>query len=185
MTDWTNHQHFSELWQNLIQLHAIRNHPIRTPTVSTFGIQYPKSRTMVIREISATDAPRLIFFTDIRSPKCSEITKNNSVTVHVYDVQNQQQIQFFTTGSIHQNHPQSTKWAQIGLQRPMDYATTLSPSTPLESEHVHKNLLLAPKHFVVLICTVTMVEILKIGTPHKRCHWTLSEDSWTRRWLVP
>ena len=185
MTDWTQHQHFSELWSALLAAHHIRHHSIRTPTVCTFGLNHPKPRTMVLREFESDNDPTLILFTDIRSPKCREIQKNNAVTLHVYDAANQQQIQFFTQGTIHQTHPRMSEWMQRALRRPMDYATVQPPSTEMECEGHSLDQTLASDHFAVIVCEVQTIEILKIGSPHKRCRWTVQNGRWTQAWLVP
>lgn len=185
MTDWTQHQHFSKLWSALITAHHIRHHSIRTPTVCTIGPNHPKPRTMVLREFGSDKSPTLILFTDIRSPKCQEIQANNAVTLHVYDAENQQQIQFFTQGTIHQTHPKMSEWIHCALRRPMDYATVLAPSTRINCADHSLDNTLASEHFAVIICAVQTIEILKIGTPHARCRWTNQNGRWTQTWLVP
>ena len=125
------------------------------------------------------------YFTDIRSPKCHEITQNNAVTIHAYDALQKQQIQSYTKAFDTSKPPQNDNVDANGLRRPMDYATTKPPSESIPSNQHILDLTLAPKHFAVIICVVESIELLKLGEPHKRCLWTCNEGNWTRKWLVP
>ena len=187
MTDFTQQQNFDELLTALKLERNRRRSALRTPTVVTVDPNktFPQARTMVLRSI---DIDKLVFFTDIRSNKCSAVKHNSSVTVHCYLPKSRTQLQFNTTGRLIQSgdaHPRFLHWQQLGLNRAEDYATDLAPGTVQSEPDYTTTLASAPNHFTVLLCQIEQVELLVLGNPHRRCQWSKSENNWIKEWMTP
>ena len=184
MRNWTKIQDFSTLWSEIQRERKRRGSPLRTPTVATYGHEFPKQRTMVLRGF---DAFRLVFFTDKRSTKCDEIQSNPRVSIHCYSSKHRLQIQLHGSAGFAESHPLFEHWRGSALQNPMDYSTLDYPGTPTTNYDAPLyDTDLANQHFVPLLVEVQELHLLLLGKPHQRCRWNRTENNlWNKEWLVP
>ena len=185
MTDWTTFQLFESLWNAISTEHTVRNSPLRTPTVGTFGTEYPHVRTMVLREIHPNQC---IFFTDRRSQKCQDISDSPQSSVHCYFPNTKLQLQFYGRMYLLQTHDHLERWKNTALRRPQDYSTVDSPGFQTEKpDRIHYDQTMAERNFAALAFQMTEIHLLTLGTPHRRCKWTLDTGTkhWSKHWVVP
>ena len=187
MIDWTTFQLFEPLWEAISAEHTIRSSPLRTPTVATVGPTVPHIRTMVLRELNPY---HLVFFTDRRSQKCTDIALNPHTSVHCYFPSSKQQIQLYGTMSMSIIEPTSNmkRMMTSALRRPQDYATFDPPGIEVSTlESIHYDHSLAEQNFGLLVFDVTEIHLLTLGNPHHRCTWqrNMENNLWSKQWLVP
>lgn len=139
---------------------------------------------MVLRALTPYN---LVFFTDKRSDKCSEILNRPDVSVHSYSQKYRTQIQFCGTGLVTKEHPKFEQWRLKGLRRAEDYGASSKPGAPCtDYTNIQYDLDLAADNFTLLIVKVSEIELLRLGDPHERCQWTRTEnENWQKTWLVP
>ena len=177
---------FDFFWNWLQKATSNSRHPFRYPTVITSMNGVPNARTMVLRDVVAY---KLIFFTDIRSPKVRELQQNPNLCIHVYDSKKRTQIIVRGIANIEENHPKMDMWKEAGKRRPDDYITSQPPSRPLsENDNVEFIAKSFEEHFCVVSVDVNCVEILRLQNPmHQRWRWNwdIDDGNWKKTQLVP
>lgn len=159
-----------------------RNHPFKYCYLSSVFEGKPKTRTVVLREI--TDSYRLVFFTDKRSPKIKHFTQNPYSEALFYHPNKLWQIKF--GGKIHiiKNQKRINFFQQkIHDASIKNYTTRQRPSSHL----------ISPKHleysenlnFAVLELSPDYIENLQLKrTDHLRTIYRECEN-WKGSFLVP
>lgn len=121
-------------WAALEAASTTPGHPLRTPTLATLGTEgTPQARMVVLRAVRAT-ARALVFHTDIRSAKWSELAANPRASVLAWDPESRQQMRL--TGTVTRHGPGSTEvtaaWATLPAHTRATYAGP-APGSALEA----------------------------------------------------
>ena len=158
-------------------------HPMRAPTCITSGVDGPRGRTMVLRDVG--DAS-LIFFTDKRSPKVMAIEQNPRGALHAYDAKRKVQVQLSGVFEVVSQHAKMATWRQQGLRRHEDYGQLIAPGQPLSDSPQPAQRALAEQMFTVLRFEPDAIEILQLSSAgHRRAVWTKNNEYWSVCHLTP
>ena len=106
--------------------------PYHTFTFSSINIDYPESRTVVLRGFEP-GVFKIYFNTDYRSPKIQELKNNNHCSALFYDQERRVQLRFRCQAILHyQNDVSSKVWSQTHLQSRKCYMGPYKPTQKLE-----------------------------------------------------
>jgi len=97
-------------------------------SLSTLNIDYPESRTIVLRDIKKKPL-KILFNADFRSPKVKQLIKNPNCTALFYDNNRKMQLRFKCQSTInHKNKLAKKIWGNTPLQSRKCYMGDYSPS---------------------------------------------------------
>ena len=168
----------------LLRSNADRRHPFLYFTLATFG-QYPEARTVVKRH--AGQDLSLLFFTDSRTPKVSQIKKNAKVSALFYHPKKKLQVRMKglaeLIGKGDESYDQFLE--QIKNSRALkDYTARQAPGSEVgdESEIVFGE----EAHFIAIKIKPAYMDVLRLGREqHERRRYTLEGKNWEEAVLVP
>lgn len=190
------HRH---VWNMLFQATVKRNHPMRTAVLATADPeQGPFARTVVLREAD-TQAYQLVFFTDIRSHKVSQIQRQEMIATLYWDPGKKVQIRCRGKGTLEQGTDRCREiWDRLNTAGRRAYATVQAPGTkvgeyttglPSGWSDDWSDVKTAPAfaHFAILIQDVVEMNVLHLEQEgHQRALFTRqSDDTWEMTWLIP
>ncbi len=166
-------------------------------TVCNFANNYPNAYTVVLRE-ALPDRNLIIFHTDIRSEKVSEIKSNPNLTVVYYDDADHIQIILKAEAAIHhQDDIAKQQWQQSGFKSRRNYLTEHAPSSPLNEEGSGLEYLgeqkfddsdpAGYKNFAVVVLDVHSLEYLQLNKDGNRRARFKNEQQkgWAGEWITP
>ena len=106
-----------------------------TFVLSTLNNNFPKSRTIVLRNLSEGTL-KIYFNADFRSPKVTELKNNNNCGALFYDTKRKVQIRLKCKATVHyQNDFTKQAWANTRLQSRKCYMGPFAPSKKLDEWH--------------------------------------------------
>ncbi len=168
----------------LVNGYAKKRHPFRYFSLATIADDKPRIRTVVLRKLLPDFS--LLFYTDLRSSKVSQLKQNNQVSALFYNPKKLLQIRvdgkvsFETDEKILRSY-----WNNIPENSRKDYITKLKPGSSIhadtEIEYDAEN----PNFSAVKIKAHT-IEYLQLQRPsHLRLLFTKDEGEWSMQNLVP
>jgi hypothetical protein len=175
-----------ELWKNNIQElkfgYLKKKHPFRYFSLSTFGPEYPESRTVVLRDVSSEN--ELIIFTDKRSQKINQLKTNPNASALFYhpkkllQLKINGQLQLILSGEEYDNYKSRIQGNSV-----KDYLTTQAPGSeikqPDEVDYQDE------MQFALLKLIPYEIEVLQLKRPnHIRCIF-YKEKNWKGNFLTP
>jgi pyridoxamine 5'-phosphate oxidase len=117
----------SDLWILLKTACTERNHGWRLPVLATQAGHSIRQRTIVLRDV-LPDHRRLLFHTDLRSPKIAQIQMNPNASLLFYDHASAVQLQVSGQVSVETYSPQADRLWEISP--PESLRSYLAPQTP-------------------------------------------------------
>jgi hypothetical protein len=90
----------ASIWKSLENGARSRLHPFHTGVIATVSDDAPQARTVVLRKVMA-ETRTLIFHTDQRSQKISELTKNPNISWLFYDTTERVQLRLSGVANLH------------------------------------------------------------------------------------
>lgn len=170
----------------LLRSNVDRKHPFRLMYLSTAG-EYPETRTVVKRR--ATQDFAIIFFTDSRSPKVSQIREKPKVSVLFYHPKKKLQIRLYGQGHlIDEGHGDFNRYLQSVKESPSlkDYTTLQAPGDPLSAGPEASVLFGEDIHFMAIEVKPEKLDVLLLGREsHARSLYVERKGEWHRQALVP
>jgi len=172
------------LWQlatsELIRSNVDPKHPYKTCVLSTVG-KYPESRWVVKRGMNSKDFSMLIY-TDSRSPKVSQIKKDNRVSLLYYHPKKKLQIRINALGELlDEGELYDTHFKKV-QNHPKDYSTLLAPGSVLDGQLQYGSDI----NFTLLVIKPILWDILELGKKrHYRVRYELEDNKWKGKVLVP
>ena len=177
-------------------------HEWHLPVVSTIDLQgRPTGRTVVLRRVEWSDdgAPRLVFHTDVRSRKTTEIQACSDVSWVFYDRRRKIQLRAMGVATVHHRDDHADEgWSRTSLSSRRCYLAPVAPSTVLEhwDPNLPPELLKASPDqtgseagrsaFAVVSTLVGQLEWLELHHDgHRRAQWTWTTDGVQAVWLAP
>ena len=176
-----------------------RKHPFHTPVFSnnTNG-SFVDSRVVVLRKFDKNNLI-LNFHTDLRSPKVSELKKNNNSSLLFYDSEIKIQLRIKTRSKInYQNKITRDAWEITNLSSRKCYLTQVSPSskssTPTDGIPAHLKGVdpsqieseIGYNNFVVIQNQILNIDWLYLSSKgHRRLKIIFDEYSPNFEWLIP
>ena len=146
-------------------------------------VSQPQVRTVILRAIDLKRR-EMLFYTDKRSPKCSEISHQPTITGHYHDPASKRQFRFFGTANLVLTGPiRDAHWHALKPYAKQDYATATAPSsagTPTNLEE------LAADNFALIAFRYDALDWLSLSrTGHQRRRIVWSENGVRITELVP
>jgi pyridoxamine 5'-phosphate oxidase len=190
---------FNDIWTRWGRGAADRRSPFHTPVVSSISLTgTPEQRVMVLRKADRVSAT-LRFHTDRRSAKVVQFEAQSTVSIIGYDASAKIQLRAIGIATVtHVGPSADTAWAATSQSGRRSYLTTLAPGstsdtatsglpsafetnvpTLQESETGRAN-------FAIVPITLNRLEWLHLAsTGHRRAAYSLDQDIWTGKWLIP
>jgi pyridoxamine 5'-phosphate oxidase len=184
------------LWRSLIEAFAAATassrHPLHLLTVATVDAGGgPQLRTVVLRGFDP-GRREVVFHTDIRSPKATQIRGDGRVALHWYDPGQRLQIRIPAVARIHHDDPVSrAAWEACQRMSRACYLADVSPGTPL-AWFPTAPLAPAPgderglQAFAVVRCRFDSLELLALSAAgHERIRLVFAGQELGREILAP
>ena len=173
-------------------------HPFHSPTIATVNEGTPEKRTVILRKVIPTEGT-LIFHTDYRSPKISQLKVNNSLSWLFYDSKSRIQIRVKSLATIHYKDEITFKrWNDSRLESRKCYLVSPAPSTisELSTDGLPENLNNKDltdenvgdgyENFAVVKNKVTQMDWLFLNHDgHRRAKFIMGEQEVEKYWLIP
>lgn len=175
-----------------------RRHGFHNPVVATIGLDgRPRARTVILRGADSENG-NIIFHTDLRSDKVTELKNNPHISMHFYDTASKTQIRIEGIANLHvQNDYAKKRWNESQRMSRMCYSVQPSPGTeivlsnsysmtdattvlPQEQEDYFNN-------FTVVDIKINTLEWLFLAFKgHKRARFGWLDNNLNKQsWLVP
>lgn len=168
----------------LVNGYVQRGHPFRYFTLSTISNHKPRQRTVVLRKLASDFT--LLFYTDARSQKVQDITKNANVSVLFYDPKKLMQVKLEGKAKIITDvNELNSYWKAIPESSRNDYITKLPPSSNIQNpDHIVYET--DQPHFAAIEIVPESIEYLQLKRPnHQRVVFTKQNEEWKGQFLVP
>ncbi|WP_158825520.1 pyridoxamine 5'-phosphate oxidase family protein [Mucilaginibacter lacusdianchii] len=195
--DKSMYQILANSWNGLTNGNGHINSAFRNITISHIADEYVNAYTVVLRKIGFNEQ-QLVFFTDYRSPKVSQISSHNRLTVCGYNPATQIQLIFKGVATIHyRDEVAQHNWKVEGYKGQKSYLAKPAPSTAIEQPDDGLSYLASPQsngdtpdgyeNFAVVVIDVKQMEYLKLSpTGNRRAQFTLQPSgAWQGTWLIP
>ena len=173
-----------QIWKELGRASVDRHHAWQTPLLATLGCDgSPNARTVVLRKVD-TNQQTLCFYTDARSTKVSELTKEPKAVLAFWSGRLNWQLRVKVEISVATDGPEiQALWQRIQQSASAaDYLATEAPGTERTTGFSTAQNLSGDHHFALLNAQVLQMDWLELGHgAHRRAR--LSADTW--QWLVP
>lgn len=179
--------HAEDIWKTLVRASVDKKHPWRVVGFGTAGADGPQVRSVILRAVNTVEH-QLVFFTDARSQKMTDIAQNPRVALLFWNARNNTQLRVCGKAN-----PESSElivndfWNQIPDYARKDYATLSAPGQLIGSGGLIHDLETARRHFVVLNVKVHSMELLVLKREgHVRMGFEkIDEGTWQEKVLVP
>lgn len=170
----------SKIFDELIKGSSITKHPYRYFCLSSISNQKPQQRMVVFRKITNNT---ISIYTDIRTPKVSQLLSNPNASVLLYDPKKMNQIQLSGIIEVEKEYD-ATVWNSISPKAKKDYTTSLAPGSVIHSpEDISYN---ENINFCILKFTFNEIDYLDINRPyHTRAQFKLSNNEWLGSYVIP
>lgn len=173
-----------QIWKELGRASVDRHHAWRTPVLATLGCDgSPNARTVVLRKVD-TNQQTLCFYTDARSAKVSELTKEPKAALTFWSGRLNWQLRVKVEISVATDGPElQALWQRVQQSASAgDYMATEAPGTERPTGFSTAQNLSGDHHFALLNAQVLQMDWLELGRGgHRRS--SMSADTW--QWLVP
>ena len=173
-----------QIWKELGRASVDRHHAWRTPVLATVDCDgLPNARTVVLRKVD-TNQQTLCFYTDARSAKVSELTKEPKAALTFWSARLNWQLRVKVAISVATEGPElQALWQRIQQSATAaDYMATEAPGTERPAGFSIAQTLSGDHHFALLNAQVLQMDWLELcHGAHRRAR--LSADTW--QWLVP
>lgn len=179
--------HAVEIWQTLLRATVDKKHPWRVVSFCTAGADGPAVRSVILRGVDV-EHKRLVFYTDSRSQKMTDLQHNAAVALLFWNPRSNEQLRL--TGKAYCQTDDTVvnrHWERIPDYARKDYATLSAPGATLNGEVLH-DFSKAREHFTVLEVRAEQMDWLKLDREgHQRAGyiWNVETGTWTETTLVP
>lgn len=164
----------ARVWQELIRATKDRHHAWKRPAFASIGLDgNPQVRTIVLRHANQS-LSTLYAYTDLRSPKCQEISKCNRAQLAFWSERLRWQLRVSVDASIHRHGDLvDSAWASVSRSKSSkDYLGNQAPGTLISSNKFNDEFLseATPNHHLaVLSFKVISMDWLELGKDlHRR-----------------
>lgn len=169
------------LWQELRAAAERRDHPWRTATLITRGLDgEPDARTVVLRQVDPAER-ELQIFTDSRSPKARQILAHPRGTLVMWSPALGWQLRLKVALALQTDGlAVLSHWARLKMTpAQFDYLSPVPPGSPLAQPCAERGV---REHFAVIQARVTEVDWLDLNRDgQRRAHF----GSGPAQWLAP
>jgi len=180
-----------EIW-SIIRKHLHQGatdpkHPFHFVNLCTLDSQQPDCRYVVLREVD--EDLQLFFYTDSRSEKVAQISKNPNVSLLFYYAEERCQVKINGKAQICSNKEMLAEhWNNVLPEAQKAYQSVLAPKKPIsqpeegwEQEKGYQS-----KYFSVMTILPEQIECLQLDREgHLRIAFEKENKAWVSAWLVP
>ena len=170
-------------WGHLTRGVADRRAPARHPTLATVSLEgWPEARSVVLRAASWSEA-MLEVHSDTDTAKMRALRTSPRAALHVWVPEARLQIRVAAEVEILTGDQTTERWTRVPVASRISYGTEPVPGTPIAhaSDYATPG---AQDRFAVLCCHIRGMDLLELGTPHRRARFT-REDGWKGVWVAP
>jgi pyridoxamine 5'-phosphate oxidase len=168
----------ASVWQELQQAALQPGHEWRTMALATVEGGVAQARTVVLREVHAA-ARELVFYTDARSPKVTQIRAQPQGTLLCWSSRISWQLRLLVALEVKTAGLEvSSRWARLKLTpAAQDYLSPLPPGSPAtaryEPERATRN------HFAMVTAKVLSTDWMELHADgHRRAHFGPDGAQW-------
>ena len=168
-------------WQELARLPHNRLHAWRVMALATLADDAADLRSVVIREVNPEERT-LLFFTDARSPKVSQIERQPAGSMLAWCNRLGWQLRLRVVLEVQTSGLSvSSRWARLKMTPAAhDYLSPLKPGTPIEHHRPERG---TRDHFAVVQARVQTIDWLELHAEgHRRAIFDASGQG---QWVVP
>jgi pyridoxine/pyridoxamine 5'-phosphate oxidase len=169
------------IWTELQRATVDRHHEWRTPVLATICPEgVPQARTVVLRGADA-NASQIVFFTDSRSPKVTELRAAPAAAFVFWSQRLSWQLRVQVQSQVHIAGPRVEEaWARVSQSAAAgDYLAARAPGSALHPTAVAER---GSHHLAVVTAHVEQMDWLELAREgHRRARVVGS----TLEWLVP
>ena len=181
---------FSNQWEQLKLAVKDPKHNYHLFALSTIDTNSPNIRTVVLRNVNENEH-LISFHTDIRSPKFTQITKNQNVSGLFYDIQSRTQIRMIGTASVCDDEKiLRSLWDKLSKDSKECYMGEVAPSDPLSGKTIINKIKESKpddgyNNFTRVTIYVSKMEVLLLHhLGHRRIEFKIDSNKLTHRWLA-
>ncbi len=168
------------IFNELLKGSSIIKHPYRYFCLSSIEGKKPQQRMVVFRKITNNT---ISVYTDIRTPKVSQLLSNPNASVLLYDYKKMNQIQLTGTIEVEKEYDASV-WSSISPKAKKDYTTSLAPGSAIDTPE--KVLYEDKINFCILKFSFNEIDYLDINRPyHTRAKFKLTNNEWLGSYVIP
>ncbi|EHQ28502.1 pyridoxamine 5'-phosphate oxidase family protein [Mucilaginibacter paludis] len=184
---------FTQCWGKLLYGSLINDNAFHTGVLGTQGEGSIGMRTVVLRAVKP-DEKQLVFYTDKRSSKMTDLTAVPFANWLFYDGSERVQVKLLGNTIIHHmDEVSQSHWQKVNGDARKLYMAVPAPSTSTDYptdglEHLNSgsNTEDAYLNFAVVITTVDFIEWLSLKKDgHRRAQFKLIDGSWKGQWIIP
>ena len=188
-----------EIWNSLQAATQQSDHPFRTGTLGTLGLDnFVALRTVVVRWVRAA-GKELWFHSDHRAAKGQELANNPSVSWLFWDAAQKIQLRLGGRARLyHESEETDQMWAETSLASRKEYLMPYAPATPLASPeagipaHLRNELPSEEESergrmYFVAICTeIHFIDWLQLSRAgHRRAQFRYEGNETRGQWVSP
>jgi pyridoxamine 5'-phosphate oxidase len=189
----------ADCWKRIQKGALAHQHDFHQPMVGTVSGAFANLRTVVLRKVWA-EKKQLAFYTDSRSGKINDLSKNNSTSWLFYSARHRLQIRLGGSSIVHtQSSLADEQWKKSRIRSRKCYLATLSPGVPVSTASSGLPVILEQrdpdeseseagrKNFAVVVTKVKWMEWLWLHHEgHRRAEFRYNENgSYRASWLIP
>ncbi|MDA9555840.1 pyridoxamine 5'-phosphate oxidase family protein [Pelobium sp.] len=188
-----------DCWHRLVKGTQSAKHPFHCPTLGTFNSGDIELRTVVLRKVIPSERT-IIFHTDKRSPKITQLEKHNQLGWLFYDDKARIQIRIKAKAIIHyQDDLALSRWKDSRLESRRCYLVESAPSTFIDSpsdglpenltvkDLTEENVAPGYQNFTVVKTVVNEIDWLFLNhSGHRRARFFYEDGKEIRKeWVLP
>jgi len=168
----------------LVNAITLKNQPFRYFVLGTALENTPRLRTVVLRAVGPDFS--LVFYTDKRSKKVSELLQNPRASALFYDPEKFLQLRMDGALQLQDDEPERTKlWESIPERSRKDYTALSAPGNTLENPEKVEHLK-TDENFCVIKLIPSKMEYLQLNkSNHTRAEFVKRGNEWAGQFLVP
>ena len=166
-------------WRELECAAQERGHGWRTMTLATVEGQEAQARSVTLREV-AVSQQRVVFYTDDRSPKLSQLQRHPVGTLLAWCAELSWQLRL----RVHLSQEQDAslvkaRWSRLRLTpAAQDYLSPMAPGEPLERADFERG---SREHFAIINAQVLSVDWLELHPEgHRRALFGPGGPQWVQ-----
>lgn len=185
MSDWFERLAglLAETWRTLEEGSESAGAPARLVSLATISPGgWPETRTVVLRRVDR-DAASVEVHTDRGSDKMRSLAAVPRAELLAWDPGRDLQVRLRTTVTILTGDAVAERWEQVPDTSQTAYGKAPPPGTEI-AEALGYRLTPAQENFAALVCRVDAMDVVHLGTDHRRAMFRRDED-WQGRWLSP
>jgi pyridoxamine 5'-phosphate oxidase len=168
-------------WDALADAPRNKGHAFRVMAMATLDNQAADLRTMVLREVQV-DERKLVFFTDARSPKVTQLQRHPDGMLLAWCGQLSSQLRLQVRLEVETSGlAVSSRWARLKMTPgAQDYLSPLPPGAPLARPLPERG---TREHFAVLNAEVVAIDWTELHADgHRRARF---DQHGQGQWLTP